>query len=58
MEKVCSENSLELYYPELFLCGDNAAMVGAQGYFEYISGKKAGHELNAYATMPIDKAYF
>ena len=58
MDKMCKENSLELYYPELFLCGDNAAMVGAQGYYEYISGKKAGPELNAYATMPIDKAYF
>ncbi len=58
MERICKENSLELYFPELFLCGDNAAMVGAQGYFEYISGKKADLELNAYATMPIDKAYF
>ena len=58
MEAVCQNNGLELYYPELFLCGDNAAMVGAQGFYEYISGKKAGLELNAYATMPIDKAVF
>ena len=57
-EKLCKENKLELYYPELKLCGDNAAMVGAQGYFEYISGRKAGLDLNAYATMPIDKADF
>ncbi len=57
-EKLCNENSLELFFPALNLCGDNAAMVGAQGYFEYLSGKKAGLDLNAYATMPIDKADF
>ncbi len=57
-DKLCKEHSLELYYPELKLCGDNAAMVGAQGYFEYKTGIKAGSDLNAYATMPIDKADF
>ncbi|MBR4049763.1 MAG: tRNA (adenosine(37)-N6)-threonylcarbamoyltransferase complex transferase subunit TsaD [Clostridia bacterium] len=57
-DKLSKEMGVELYYPELKLCGDNAAMVGAQGYFEYISGKKADLNLNAYATMPIDKADF
>ncbi len=57
-EKLCRENGLELYFPSLNLCGDNAAMVGAQGYFEHLAGKKADLSLNAYATMPIDKAVF
>lgn len=57
-DKLSKEMGVELYYPELKLCGDNAAMVGAQGYFEYISGRKADLNLNAYATMPIDKANF
>ena len=57
-DKLSKEMGVELYYPELKLCGDNAAMVGAQGYFEYISGRKADLNLNAYATMPIDKADF
>ncbi len=57
-DKLSRETGVELYYPELKLCGDNAAMVGAQGYFEYISGRKADLNLNAYATMPIDKADF
>lgn len=57
-DKLSKDLGIELYYPELKLCGDNAAMVGAQGYFEYISGKKADLNLNAYATMPIDKADF
>ena len=39
-------------------CGDNGAMIGAQGYFEYLAGVRAGASLNAYATMPIDKAEF
>lgn len=44
----------QLFFPPLHLCGDNAAMIGAQGYFEFISGNIAGMNLNAYATMPVD----
>ena len=40
--------------PELSLCGDNAAMVGAQAYYEYKNGNVADLSLNAFATMPID----
>ncbi len=42
-----------LYVPPLKLCGDNGAMVGAQGYYEYLAGTRAGSDLNAYATMDI-----
>jgi N6-L-threonylcarbamoyladenine synthase len=42
-----------LYVPPLKLCGDNAAMIGCQGYYEYLAGVRAGSELNAYATMEI-----
>ena len=45
---------VELYMPPLKLCGDNGAMIGAQAYYEYLAGVRAGQELNAYATMPID----
>ena len=41
--------------PDLSLCGDNAAMVGEQGYYEFKAGNKADLELNAYASMPIDE---
>jgi N6-L-threonylcarbamoyladenine synthase len=41
--------------PELALCGDNAAMVGAQGYYEFLSGKTAGLDLNACATMAVEE---
>ena len=52
--EVCRKHGWKLYLPELSLCGDNAAMVGAQGYYEYLSGNTATLELNAYAGMEID----
>ncbi|MDD6012589.1 MAG: tRNA (adenosine(37)-N6)-threonylcarbamoyltransferase complex transferase subunit TsaD [Oscillospiraceae bacterium] len=54
VEKMCRRKNIRLFLPELSLCGDNAAMVGAQGYYEYLSGNIAGPELNAYAGMDID----
>ena len=43
----------EVYMPPLSLCGDNAAMIGAQGYYEYRAGNVAGMDLNAYSTKSI-----
>ena len=43
----------QLYIPPLKLCGDNAAMIGAQAYYEYLAGNTAGSELNAYATKEL-----
>lgn len=54
MDKECKKRGLELFYPPLKYCGDNAAMVGAQAIFEYESGNICGTELNATATLPID----
>ena len=45
-----------LFIPPLKLCGDNAAMIGCQGYYEYLAGIRACMDLNAYATMDADKA--
>ncbi len=55
MEELCAKRKWELYYPELKYCGDNGAMVAAQGYFEYLSGNTADLDLNAVASMPIDE---
>ncbi len=55
MTDICNKKGWQLYMPELSLCGDNAAMVGAQAFYEYQSGNIAGLELNAFATMPIDE---
>ena len=51
----CEKRGFKFYMPDKSLCGDNAAMVGAQGYYEYLAGKTAGTDLNAYATMSIEK---
>lgn len=50
IESVCKKMGAEFYAPELCLCGDNAAMIGAQGYYEYISGTIADESLNAYPS--------
>ena len=53
MEAACAERGYRLYAPPLSLCGDNGAMVAAQGYYELLSGHTAGMELNAIASLPI-----
>ncbi|MGN1443181.1 MAG: tRNA (adenosine(37)-N6)-threonylcarbamoyltransferase complex transferase subunit TsaD [Acutalibacteraceae bacterium] len=55
MSEICKKHGWSLFMPELSLCGDNAAMVGAQGYYEYLSGNIAGLSLNAYAGLSIDE---
>ncbi|MCQ2454740.1 MAG: tRNA (adenosine(37)-N6)-threonylcarbamoyltransferase complex transferase subunit TsaD [Clostridia bacterium] len=50
----CKKRNIELFYPELKYCGDNAAMVGVQAFYEYKSGNIADSSLNALATLPID----
>ena len=51
--RAATELGASVYLPPLKLCGDNAAMIGSQGYFEYLAGNTAGMELNAYATKSI-----
>ncbi|MDE6412678.1 MAG: tRNA (adenosine(37)-N6)-threonylcarbamoyltransferase complex transferase subunit TsaD [Eubacterium sp.] len=57
-EKLCKKHGWKLYLPELKYCGDNAAMVASQGYYEFLAGVRAEADLNAYATMPIDIVNF
>ena len=49
----CQESGDRLFLPELKYCGDNAAMIGCQGFYEFQAGRRAGLELNAYATRDI-----
>lgn len=50
----CSTRGIKLFYPPLKYCGDNAAMVGVQAYYEYKDGNISDVALNATATLPID----
>lgn len=56
--EAAEQNGMKLYVPPLSLCGDNAAMIGAQAFFEYQKGHIADESLNAYATMSLDKVRF
>ena len=42
-----------IYYPELKLCTDNAAMIASAGYYNFIKGKTANLELNAIPNLKI-----
>ncbi len=53
LEEACRREGVRLYLPPMRWCGDNGAMIGAQGYYEYLAGHTAGMELNAYATREI-----
>ena len=55
LEEACRREGIALYLPPLQLCGDNGAMIGAQAYYEYLSGKTAPLDLNAYATMELSE---
>ena len=55
LEKLCEEKGVQLYLPPLKWCGDNGAMIGAQGYYEYLAGNRGDMSLNGLATMDLDK---
>jgi N6-L-threonylcarbamoyladenine synthase len=55
LEAACRKAGVRLYLPPLRWCGDNGAMIGAQGYYEYLAGHTAALDLNAYATMDLGK---
>lgn len=55
VKELAEKHGWKLYLPELSLCGDNACMVGAQGYYEYLNGNVAGLELNAFAGKSIEE---
>ena len=48
------QRGISLYIPPLKLCGDNGAMIGAQGYYEFLAGHTAESDLNAFASMDIN----
>jgi len=55
LKSECEKNGFKLYMPELFLCGDNAAMIGCQGYYDYLAGRRADESLNAVATLSLEE---
>ena len=58
LQNACDRAGVRLYLPPLKWCGDNGAMIGAQGYYEYRAGHTAGLNLNAFATMDLGNPVF
>lgn len=50
ISEICQKYGADFYAPTLSLCGDNAAMIGAQGYYEFLNGNIANEGLNAYPS--------
>ncbi len=53
LEKACAENGIKLHLPPKWLCTDNAAMIGAEGYIQYLNGNFADIDLNAKARVEL-----
>lgn len=57
LTKLCEKHGWELYLPALKLCGDNGAMIGCQGYYEYQAGVRGDLTQNGFANMDIGKSF-
>lgn len=57
LEQACGAKGYPLYLPKLSLCGDNAAMIGSQAYYEYQAGARGDMSLNGVASIPVDQGY-
>jgi N6-L-threonylcarbamoyladenine synthase len=53
MENACRERGIKFYHPSPVLCTDNAAMIGAAGYYDYIKGVRHGYDLNAVPNLKL-----
>ncbi|WP_027627398.1 tRNA (adenosine(37)-N6)-threonylcarbamoyltransferase complex transferase subunit TsaD [Ruminiclostridium cellobioparum] len=53
MKSQAKKQGIEVLYPDLILCTDNAAMIGCAAYFEYKNGKRSGMDLNAIPGLKL-----
>ena len=53
MEEACRKRGIAFYRPSPILCTDNAAMIGAAGYYEYLAGRRDGWDLNAVPNLKL-----
>ncbi len=53
MEQACAQNGVRFYRPSPILCTDNAAMIGAAAYYEYVKGVRHGLDLNAVPNLKL-----
>ena len=53
IQEECAKNNISFYSPSPILCTDNAAMIGAAAYYEYIKGVRHGYDLNAVPNLKL-----
>ena len=53
LQQMCREEGVKFYHPSPILCTDNAAMIGAAAYYDFIAGKRAGLDLNAVPNLKL-----
>ena len=53
LEEACAKEGVAFYRPSPILCTDNAAMIGAAGYYEFINGNVSGYDLNAIPNLRL-----
>ena len=53
IRSICEEKGIRFHCPSPVLCTDNAAMIGAAGYYEFIAGHRAGWDLNAVPGLTL-----
>ena len=53
IEEACKKEGIEFYHPSPIYCTDNAAMIGAAGYYNYLKGVRHGLDLNAVPNLKI-----
>jgi N6-L-threonylcarbamoyladenine synthase len=56
MQAACDKKGVAFYHPSPILCTDNAAMIGAAAYYDYIAGKRAGLDLNAIPNLKLGES--
>ncbi len=49
----CEKNGIKFYHPSPILCTDNAAMIGAAAYYEFLAGRRDGLDLNAVPNLKL-----
>ena len=57
MKEACEERGIKLYCPSPVYCTDNAAMIGAAAYYEYLAGTRHGWDLNAVPNLKLGERY-
>ena len=53
MRTACEKRGISFYHPSPILCTDNAAMIGAAAYYEYMAGTRHGWDLNAVPNLKL-----